>query len=200
MQLDHCLYSLKGIWLQIFCKIFYALAKEKWFVVGLAFVINKTCAALNYVSVRVAISVWILFRDREKMTEILKATRKMMQISRVFIIILLLNEITYDFFSLCRVNAFLFSVGCQSSLFILVDWIIVSSFISSWHYFRMIWFVSFKTALQKNRNVHDWYLLVSFCSWLLLYIYVCMYVCDTFLCVSLTCAWFPYERFIWGHL
>jgi hypothetical protein len=36
-------------------------------VVGLAFVMNKTCAALNYVPVRVAISVWILFRDREKM-------------------------------------------------------------------------------------------------------------------------------------
>jgi hypothetical protein len=32
-------------------------------------------------------------------------------------------------------------------LFILVDWIIVSGFISSGHYFRMIWFVSFKTAL-----------------------------------------------------
>jgi hypothetical protein len=48
------------------------------------------------------------------MTEILKATRKTMQISRVFIIILLLNEIA--FFSLCRVNAFLSSVGCQSSL------------------------------------------------------------------------------------
>jgi hypothetical protein len=46
------------------------------------------------------------------MKEILKAKRKTMQISRVFIIILLLNEITYDFFSLCRVNAFLSSVGC----------------------------------------------------------------------------------------
>jgi hypothetical protein len=34
------------------------------------------------------------------MTEILKATMKTMQISRIFIIILLLNEITYDFFSL----------------------------------------------------------------------------------------------------
>ena len=116
MQLDHCLYSLKVLRLQIFCKILYALAKEKWCVVGLAFAINKTCAALSYVLVRVAISVWILFRDREKMTEILKATMKTMQISRVFIIILLLNEITYDFFSLCRVNAFLSSVGCQSSL------------------------------------------------------------------------------------
>ena len=50
------------------------------------------------------------------MTEILKATRKRMQISKVFIIILLLNEITYDFFSLCRANAFLSSVGCQSSI------------------------------------------------------------------------------------
>ena len=50
------------------------------------------------------------------MTEILKATMKTMQISRVFIIILLLSEITYDFFSLFRVNAFLSSVGCQSSL------------------------------------------------------------------------------------
>ena len=36
--------------------------------------------------------------------------------NRVFIIILLLNEITYDFFSLCRVNTFLSSDGCQSSL------------------------------------------------------------------------------------
>jgi hypothetical protein len=50
------------------------------------------------------------------MTEILKATRKMMQISRVFIIILILNEITCDFFSLCRANAFPSSFGCQSSL------------------------------------------------------------------------------------
>ncbi len=50
------------------------------------------------------------------MTEILKATRKTMQISGVFIIVLLVNEITHDFFSLCRVNAFLSSVGCQSSL------------------------------------------------------------------------------------
>ena len=50
------------------------------------------------------------------MTEILKATRKRMQISRVFIIILLLNEITYDLFSLCRANAFLSSFGCHSSL------------------------------------------------------------------------------------
>ena len=50
------------------------------------------------------------------MTEILKATRKTMQISRVFIIILLLNEITYDFFSLCYVNSFISSVGCQSSI------------------------------------------------------------------------------------
>ena len=50
------------------------------------------------------------------MTEILKATRKTMQISRVFIIILLLNEITYDFFSLCHFNAFLSSFGCQSSI------------------------------------------------------------------------------------
>ena len=39
-----------------------------------------------------------------------------MQISRVFIITLPFNEITYDFFSLCRANAFLSSVGCQSSL------------------------------------------------------------------------------------
>jgi hypothetical protein len=147
MQLNHCLYSLKGLWLQIFCKILYALAKEKWCAVGLAFAMNKTCAALNYVPVGVAISVWILFRDREKMTEILKATRKTMQISRVFIIILLLNEITYDFFSLCHVNAFLSSVGCQSSI-IHFNWcVIVSCFISSWHYFRMIWFASFKTAL-----------------------------------------------------
>ena len=97
--------------------------------------------------VTIAISVWIIFQDREKMTEILKATRKTMQISRVFIIILLLNEITYDFFSLCHVNAFLSSVGCQSSI-IHFNWcVIVSCFISSWHYFRMIWFVSFKTAL-----------------------------------------------------
>jgi hypothetical protein len=44
------------------------------------------------------------------MTEILKATRKTMQIIRVFMIILLLNEITYDFFSLSCVNAFLSSV------------------------------------------------------------------------------------------
>ena len=66
---DHCLYSLKGLWPQIFCKILYALAKEKWCVVGLVFIINKTCAALNYVPVRVAISVWIFLRDREKMTE-----------------------------------------------------------------------------------------------------------------------------------
>ena len=36
---------------------FFTLAKEKWCVVGLAFVMNKTCAALNYVPVRVAISV-----------------------------------------------------------------------------------------------------------------------------------------------
>jgi hypothetical protein len=107
---------LKVLWLQIFCNIWYALAKEKWCVVGLAFAMNKICPALNYVPVRVAISVWILFRDREKMTEILKATRKMMQISRVFIIILILNEITCDFFSLCRANAFPSSFGCQSSL------------------------------------------------------------------------------------
>ena len=107
---------------RFFYKILYALAQEKWCVVGLAFVMNKTCAALNYVPVRVAISVWILFRDREKMTEILKATMKTMQISRIFIIILLLNEITYDFFSLCRINAFLSSVGCQSSL-IHISWL-----------------------------------------------------------------------------
>ena len=50
------------------------------------------------------------------MTEIKRAMRKTMQISRVFIIILLLNAITYDFFSLCHVNAFLSSVGCQSSI------------------------------------------------------------------------------------
>ena len=56
------------------------------------------------------------FRDLEKMTEILKATRKTMQISGVFIMILLLNEVTYDFFSLCRVNEFLSSDGCQSNL------------------------------------------------------------------------------------
>jgi hypothetical protein len=41
--------------------------------------------------------------------------------NRVFIIILLLNEITFfliitDFFSLCCVNTFLSSDGCQSSL------------------------------------------------------------------------------------
>ena len=50
------------------------------------------------------------------MTEIKRAMRKTMQISRVFIIILLLNEITYDFFSLCHVNACISSVGCQSSI------------------------------------------------------------------------------------
>jgi hypothetical protein len=43
---------------------FFTLAKEKWCVVGLAFVMNTTCAALNYVPVRVAISVWILFVTR----------------------------------------------------------------------------------------------------------------------------------------
>ena len=85
-------------------------------MVGLVFAMNKTCAALNYVPLRVAISVCIFFRDREKMTEIMKATRKTMQISRIVIIILFLNEITYVFFSLCRVNVFLSSVGCQSSL------------------------------------------------------------------------------------
>jgi hypothetical protein len=47
------------------------------------------------------------YKTDNKMKEILKAKRKTMQISRVFIIILLLNEITYDFFSLCRANAFL---------------------------------------------------------------------------------------------
>ena len=132
---------------RFFYKILYALAQEKWCVVGLAFVMNKTCAALNYVPVRVSISVWILFRDREKMTEILKATRKTMQISRVFIIILLLNEITYDFFSLCRIMHFYLQLDVSLVLFILVDCIIVSCFISSWHYFWMIRFVSFKTAL-----------------------------------------------------
>ena len=53
---------------------------------------NMCCTELHlYVPVRVAISVWILFREREKMTEILKAAKKTMQISRVFIFILFLN-------------------------------------------------------------------------------------------------------------
>jgi hypothetical protein len=116
MQLDHCPYSLKGLWLQIFCEICYALAKEKWCVIGLAFVMNKTCAALHlYVPVRVAISVWILFREREKMTEILKAAKKTMQISRVFIYILFLNEITYDFCSWCRHVQLFSSVEASTS-------------------------------------------------------------------------------------
>jgi hypothetical protein len=37
-------------------------------------------------------------------------------VSYVFLAFFSLNEITYDFFSLCRVNAFLSSVECQSSL------------------------------------------------------------------------------------
>ena len=68
---------------------------------------NMSCTELHlYVPVRVAISVWILFREREKMTEILKVAKKTMQISRVFIFILFLNEITYDFCSWCHVQLF----------------------------------------------------------------------------------------------
>ena len=62
------------------------------------------------------------------MTEILKATMKTMQISRVLIIILLLNEMTYDFFSFMH---FYLQLDVSLVLFILVDSIIVSCVISS---------------------------------------------------------------------
>ena len=55
------------------------------------------------------------------MTEILKATMKTMQISRFYIIILLLNEITYDFFSYVVLMHFYLHLDVSLVLFILVD-------------------------------------------------------------------------------
>ena len=73
-------------------------------------------------------------------------------------------------------------------LFILIDWIIFSCFISSWHYFRMIWYVSFIKLLYRRTETYMtdiyWFRSVPD-NW---YVYIC--VC---LCVPV-CLWRVYMR------